>query len=59
MGCIEVDAPGVIFGRFREFSERVRAKFPGTHIVFVLSTRSPDRVARWNWQFPQTRQIVA
>lgn len=41
------DAPDVIFGRFREFSGRVRAKFPATRIVFVSSTRSPDRVARW------------
>lgn len=41
------DAPGVIFGRFREFSERVRTISPETHLVFVTATRSPDRVQLW------------
>jgi lysophospholipase L1-like esterase len=41
------DAPDVIFGRFREFSQRVRAILPATRIIFVSSTRSPDRVERW------------
>ncbi|MSU23885.1 MAG: hypothetical protein EXS32_08690 [Opitutus sp.] len=41
------DAPGVIFARFRAFSERVRATQPATRIIYVSSTRSPDRVARW------------
>ncbi len=41
------DAPGVIFARFREFSERVRAQFPATRLIYVSSTRSPDRVDRW------------
>ncbi|MBI5689693.1 MAG: hypothetical protein HZC55_06310 [Verrucomicrobia bacterium] len=41
------DAPEVIFGRFREFSERVRAVLPETHLVYVTATRSPDRVNRW------------
>ena len=41
------DAPDQIFARFREFSERVRARFPATLIVFVSSTRAPDRVERW------------
>ena len=39
--------PAAIFVRFREFSERARAKSPGTRIIFVSSTRSPDRVERW------------
>ncbi|MEI6107122.1 MAG: GDSL-type esterase/lipase family protein [Opitutae bacterium] len=39
--------PALIFARFREFSERVRATRPTTRIIFVSSTRSPDRVARW------------
>jgi len=43
----EADAPAVIFGRFREFSERVRAWSPETHLVFVTATRSPDRVPLW------------
>jgi lysophospholipase L1-like esterase len=41
------DAPGVIFGRLREFSERVRIRFPETHLIYVTATRSPDRVNRW------------
>jgi lysophospholipase L1-like esterase len=41
------DAPTEIFAHFREFSERARAKFPAVQIVFVSSTRSPDRVERW------------
>lgn len=43
----DADAPDVIFGRFREFSERVRARFPETHLVYVTATRSPDRVPLW------------
>ena len=39
--------PAAIFARFRQFSERVRAMLPATRIVFVSSTRSPDRVGRW------------
>lgn len=39
--------PAAIFGRFREFSQRVLAKLPETRIIFVSSTRSPDRVPRW------------
>ncbi len=41
------DAPPVIFGRFREFSQRVRAALPATRIIYVTATRSPDRVSRW------------
>lgn len=43
----DADAPDVIFNRFREFSERVRARFPETHLVYVTATRSPDRVPLW------------
>ncbi len=43
----DADAPEVIFSRFREFSERVRARFPETHLVYVTATRSPDRVPLW------------
>ena len=39
--------PAKIFARFRTFSERVRAAQPATRIIFVSSTRSPDRVERW------------
>ena len=39
--------PAAIFARFREFSERVRKFNPATRLIFVSSTRSPDRVARW------------
>lgn len=41
------DGSDVIFARFREFSERVRAKYPTTRLIYVTATRSPDRVARW------------
>ncbi len=40
--------PVRIFARFREFSEQVRAARPATRIIFVSSTRSPDRVLRWS-----------
>ncbi|MEN9633493.1 MAG: hypothetical protein RL077_1897 [Verrucomicrobiota bacterium] len=39
--------PAAIFARFRTFSEKTLAARPGTRLVFVSSTRSPDRVARW------------
>ena len=42
------DAPEVIFGRFREFSERVQRRFPGTRLIFVSTTRSPDRIELWD-----------
>lgn len=41
------DAPEVIFGRFREFSQRLRAALPATRLIYVSATRSPDRVPRW------------
>lgn len=41
------DAPKDIFERFRSFSQRVRIALPKTHLVFVSSTRSPDRVDKW------------
>lgn len=41
------DVPDVIFGRFREFSQRVRAALPAARIVFASATRSPDRVPIW------------
>ncbi len=40
--------PALIFARFRKFSERARAAHPATRIIFVSSTRSPDRVGRWS-----------
>ena len=42
------DLPDAIFERFKEFSRRVRRALPETRLVFVSSTRSPDRVARWD-----------
>jgi lysophospholipase L1-like esterase len=41
------ETPEQIFGHFREFSERVRATSPATRLIYVSSTRSPDRVERW------------
>ena len=37
----------MIFARFREFSERVRARYPATRLIYVSATRSPDRVPLW------------
>jgi lysophospholipase L1-like esterase len=45
-GAVAED-PAAIFARFRAFSERVRANLPQTSVIFVSSTRSPDRVGRW------------
>ena len=45
-GAVAED-PAAIFARFRAFSERVQMALPQTKIIFVSSTRSPDRVARW------------
>ncbi len=39
--------PSAIFSRVREFSERVQKAQPGTRLIYVSSTRSPDRVSRW------------
>ena len=39
--------PAEIFGRFRGFSARVQKYSPATRVIYVSSTRSPDRVARW------------
>ncbi len=39
--------PARIFSRFQTFSQRVRSALPDTRLIFVSSTRSPDRVARW------------
>jgi len=39
--------PAMIFARFREFSERARNFNPSIRLVFASSTRSPDRVGRW------------
>ena len=39
--------PAAIFARFKAFSEKLRATNPASRLVFVSSTRSPDRVARW------------
>ncbi|MEY2878853.1 MAG: hypothetical protein RLZZ15_1233 [Verrucomicrobiota bacterium] len=41
------DTPEKIFARFREFSEHVQKFSPATRLIFVSSTRSPDRVERW------------
>jgi lysophospholipase L1-like esterase len=41
------EPPDAVFERFQAFSERARQAFPETRLVFVSSTRSPDRVAKW------------
>jgi len=45
-GAVAED-PAAIFARLRAFSERVQTTLPQTSIIFISSTRSPDRVARW------------
>ena len=42
------ELPDAIFGRFREFSQRVRAVLPATRVLFVSATRSPDREDKWD-----------
>jgi hypothetical protein len=42
------DDPEAIFRRFRAFSRRVAGELPGTRLVFVSSTRSPDRADKWD-----------
>jgi hypothetical protein len=44
---IAPEDPPSIFARFRAFAEKVQATQPGTSLVYVSATRSPDRVARW------------
>lgn len=42
------EPPEAIFGRFREFDERLRREFPAARLVFVSATRSPDREPMWD-----------
>jgi hypothetical protein len=42
------EKPEAIFERFKAFSQRVQKEMPGTRIIFVSSTRSPDRVDKWD-----------
>ncbi len=42
------EPPEAIFGRFREFDERLRRDFSTTRLVFVSATRSPDREPMWD-----------
>ena len=42
------DLPEVIFDRFKAFSGRVHQALPDSDLVFVSSTRSPDRVDKWD-----------
>lgn len=42
------EPPEAIFGRFREFDERIRKELPKTRLVFVSATRSPDREPMWD-----------
>jgi lysophospholipase L1-like esterase len=41
-------APEEIFARFREFAERLERALPAAPLVFVSSTRSPDRRDKWD-----------
>ena len=39
--------PDAVFQGFKAFSERVRRIWPATRLIFVSSTRSLDRVEKW------------
>lgn len=41
------DAPEAIFERFKSFSQRVQKALPKARLLFVSSTRAPDRIAKW------------
>ena len=41
------DAPVAVFERFKSFSQRVQMALPKAHLLFVSSTRAPDRIAKW------------
>jgi len=41
------DEPEAIFARFKAFSDRLGRELPGTRLLYVTATRSPDRVPLW------------
>lgn len=41
------DEPEAIFARFKAFSDRLGREIPGTRLLYVTATRSPDRVPLW------------
>jgi lysophospholipase L1-like esterase len=42
------ERPLAIFGRFREFSERVQSRLPQTHLLYVSINRAPQKKDRWD-----------
>lgn len=42
------ERPRGIFGRFKEFSQRVQARLPQTHILYVSINRAPQKKDRWD-----------
>ena len=48
LGDTPAELPDAIFDRFKAFSGRVHQALPDAYLVFVSSTRSPDRVDKWD-----------
>jgi hypothetical protein len=42
------ERPRAIFGRFKEFSQRVQARLPQTHLLYVSINRAPQKKVRWD-----------
>lgn len=49
--------PDQIAANFRTFTERVHAKLPRTHILYVSINRAPQKMERWDWVDDANQQI--
>jgi lysophospholipase L1-like esterase len=61
-GSNDVDAgepAAAIFGRIRQFVDRVAAALPDTRIVFVSINRAPEKQDRWDVVDAVNRQVEA
>ena len=53
------DTADAIFGRIRQFSERVRTALPGTRMIFVSINRAPEKRDRWDVVDAVNRRVEA
>jgi lysophospholipase L1-like esterase len=53
------DSAEAIFGRIRQFVDRVSAALPATRIVFVSINRAPEKQDRWDVVDADNRQVEA
>jgi lysophospholipase L1-like esterase len=53
------DSAEAIFGRIRQFVDRVSAALPATRIVFVSINRAPEKQDRWDVVDAVNRQVEA